>query len=489
MGKETELKLSLPVPFVPALRAHPLLQVAEPVGSVKTLDNTYFDTSDLKLHEQHVALRTRQQGDIWLQTVKCAAVSVGGLSQRPEWEKPYTGEFDFTDVELKPVRKILQKLQPQLQPVFTTLFNRETLFLRMDSGAEVLLMIDQGDILAQGKKLPLCELELELVSGQPEELLHLAIDLAETLPLLPSDISKAERGYKLFKGETEQPTKMPSVQLSKQQTPLSAFKSLAFACTAQWQGNVKGVASSDDPEFVHQLRISQRRLRALLRLFKPILPQDWFVYWNKTLADNARIFSGVRDLDVMSDELLPELRLLPETDHWHFPELHQLVINQRDLARHALMEHPDLQRQGRLILMLVTELHALELPDYEDETLKSFIKQQLKPLRNRINKRYRTALKGDLDDLHQLRIALKPLRYALDFFITILPSDKILPEYVAVLTAVRALGQVNDMAMATRILSGLTTADSRLQTAQAYMAGLQSAKLEEQRKIALRALK
>lgn len=489
MGKETELKLSLPVSSVSALRAHPLLQIAEPVGPVKTLDNTYFDTSDLLLHQQRVALRTRQQGDIWLQTIKCASVSVGGLSQRPEWEKPYTGEFDFADVELKPVRKMLQKLQPQLQPVFTTLFNRETLFLKMDSGAEVLLMLDQGDILAQGGRLPICELELELVSGQPEELLHLAVDLAETLPLMPSDISKAERGYKLFNGETDGPMKMPAVLLHKHQTPLAAFKALAFACIAQWQGNAGGAANSDDPEFVHQLRISQRRLRALLRLFKPILPQDWFVYWNKTLADNARLFSEVRDLDVMSDELLPALRLLPETDHWHFPELHQLVIKQRDLARHALMEHPDLQRQGRLILMLVTELHALESPDHEDETLKSFVKQQLKSLRQRVHKRYRKALKGDLADLHQLRIALKPLRYALEFFMTILPAGKTLPEYDSVVTAVRALGQVNDMAMASRILTGLTSADTSLQTAQAYMAGLQSARLEDQRKIALRALK
>ena len=489
MGKETELKLSLPVQYVPALRAHPLLQAAEPVGTVKTLDNTYFDTQDLQLHQQRVALRTRQQGDIWLQTVKCASVSVGGLSQRPEWEKPYTGEFDFADVELKPVRKMLQNLQPQLQPVFTTLFNRETLFLKMDSGAEVLLMIDQGDILAHGNKLALCELELELVSGQPEELLHLAVELADKLPLLPSDISKAERGYKLFKGEAEQPVKMPSVLLSKQQTPLAAFKSLAFACIAQWQGNVSGAAASDDPEFVHQLRISQRRLRALLRLFKPILPPDWFVYWNKTLAENARIFSDVRDLDVMSDELLPALRLLPEADHWHFPELHQLVIKQRDLARHDLMVHPDLQQQGRLILMLVTELHALEVPDHEKETLKSYVKHQLKSLRKRVHKRYRKALKGGVDDLHQLRIALKPQRYALEFFMTLLPASKTLSEYDAVLTAVRALGQVNDMAMANRILTGLTTADTRLQTAQAYMAGLQSAGLEEQRKIALRALK
>ncbi|WP_052063743.1 CHAD domain-containing protein [Nitrincola sp. A-D6] len=191
----------------------------------------------------------------------------------------------------------------------------------------------------------------------------------------------------------------------------------------------------------------------------------------------------------MSDELLPALRLYPETDHWHFPELHQLVMKQRDLARDALMSHPDLQQQGRLILLLVTELHALEAPEHEKETLKSFVKQQLNSLRKRVHKRYRKALKGEVDDLHQLRIALKPLRYALEFFMTMLPASKTLPEYDAVLTAVRALGQVNDMAMAGRILTGLTSADTHLQTAQAYMAGLQSARLEEQRKVALLALK
>ncbi|KDE38901.1 Adenylate cyclase [Nitrincola lacisaponensis] len=490
MGKETELKLSLPSACVPALRAHPLLQAAETVGAPKTLDNTYFDTADLQLQQRQIALRTRQQGDVWLQTVKCSSVSVGGLSQRPEWEKPYTGEFDFSDIELKPLRKLLSQLQSQLQPVFTTLFTRQTLFMKRESGAEILLMLDQGDILAGGHQQPLCELELELVSGAPEDLLQLAVELSATLPLLPSDVSKAERGYRLYRSEPEVPVTMPSVLLHKRQNPVEAFKALAFACVAQWQGNVTGASVSHDPEFVHQLRISQRRLRSLLRLFAPVLPESWCAHWNSVLADNARLFSDLRDLDVMSDEVLPGVLILPGADDWPLQSLHQLVCAQRDQARMALMDHPDLQRQGQLILTLVLELHALAASSDQDLSLSRFIDQELKPLRKRVRKRYRQALKTrDEAALHALRIALKPLRYALEFFMGVLPGQKTLTLYEAVLVAVRALGQVNDLHVSRRVLAGLTAADAGHQAALAFMSGLQSATLIEQRKIALRALK
>ncbi len=48
-------------------------------------------------------------------------------------------------------------------------------------------------------KEEICELELELREGEPAALLELACELAaEDSPLMPCDISKAERGYRLF---------------------------------------------------------------------------------------------------------------------------------------------------------------------------------------------------------------------------------------------------------------------------------------------------
>ena len=490
MGKETELKLSLPSACLPLLKAHAVFQAAEKLGEPKTLDNTYFDTVDLKLQRELIAIRTRQQGDVWLQTVKCASASVGGLSQRPEWEKPYQGEFDFSDIDLKPLRKHLQAIQDQLQPVFTTLFTRDTYFLKTESGAEILLMIDQGDILAKGQQAPLCELELELVSGSAQDLLQLAVELAETLPLVPSDISKAERGYRLFRGEMEQPVKLVDVGLQKQQSPIEAFKALALACVAQWQGNVQGVLVSTDPEFVHQLRISHRRLRALLKVFSPLLNKDWVNHWNNAFSENAAVFSDLRDLDVMCDEVLPKILLQSSAHDWSVPGLHQLIAARRDQARVILVEHPALNRQGYLILSFIAELQALECCESKaSSSLALFAFERIDKLRKRCKKAYLAALKQQNEaSLHTLRIRLKPLRYALEFFMPVMPKKKALQVYEPVVMSVRALGQINDHHVTERVLKGLTVNDSQYQVALAYISGLQSAALEPQKNAALREL-
>ena len=95
MSCEIELKLALPHDALPALRRH-LRAAATRLGNAVTLDNTYYDTPALQLKAHKVAVRIRRQGRRTLQTVKCAALSSGGLSQRPEWERDHDGAFDFS---------------------------------------------------------------------------------------------------------------------------------------------------------------------------------------------------------------------------------------------------------------------------------------------------------------------------------------------------------------------------------------------------------
>ena len=191
MSHEIELKLTLPTKALPALRRHPLIADAPREGRACTLENTYFDTPELELRERRMAVRTRKAGTRWLQTVKCAAQSAGGLSSRPEWEQPYVnGSFDFAAIDRDDVRTRLENLQPSLVPVFTTHFKRETCILTPREGVKVLAMIDHGSIEAGEHSRPLCELELELVEGDPSELYALALTLAETLPLTPENVRK-----------------------------------------------------------------------------------------------------------------------------------------------------------------------------------------------------------------------------------------------------------------------------------------------------------
>ncbi|MNX44982.1 hypothetical protein D3C86_754840 [compost metagenome] len=77
------------------------------------------------------------------------------------------------------------------------------------------------------QKEEICELELELREGEPAALLELAAELAEKLALMPCDISKAERGYRLYDANSYS-LSLPAPQLTAE-TPLDdAFAALCW---------------------------------------------------------------------------------------------------------------------------------------------------------------------------------------------------------------------------------------------------------------------
>lgn len=210
MAQETELKLSLHPDDVPRLLGHPLL--AAPPRTEQLL-NTYFDTPTLALKARRMAVRERQVGGHMLLTVKTAGTSVGGLSQRGEWEGPtQPGAMDFAALVDDPaLAAMLGALAADLVPVFRTDFMRRS-WLLPHAGAVIEVALDEGHITVghspaapEGTRSePILELELELKSGPETALLDLARALEQDgAPggarwLLPSDLSKAQRGLALF---------------------------------------------------------------------------------------------------------------------------------------------------------------------------------------------------------------------------------------------------------------------------------------------------
>ena len=205
MATETELKLRIDPEHIDTLLKHPLLSLAP---RRQHLYNTYFDTTDLALSRQKVAVRERrvddrQLGELTLLTVKTAGNSSGGLSQRREWEAPsQAGVFDFERlVDDASLAKTLAVFAVQLVPVFTTDFERLSWRVPV-ANSEVEVALDRGAILVNrnGRQasVPICELELELKSGDIDALNDLAAQLRATTPLTPTDDSKAARGYQLF---------------------------------------------------------------------------------------------------------------------------------------------------------------------------------------------------------------------------------------------------------------------------------------------------
>ncbi|MEM5405987.1 CYTH domain-containing protein [Paraburkholderia unamae] len=208
MGIEREIKLALPRDQVDAARRLFETRAGKPGRAIR-LENIYFDTPALALARAKSALRLRRAPEGWLQTFKTVGVAQNGLHARHEWEMPVAGEALEIDRLLHEcdeagVSTALSAAAANLIPLFRTDFQR-TLWTLEVHGAQVEAAIDQGEVIAdvngETRRAPICELELELKSGDEAALHTLAGELAQALPgLAPDDISKAQRGYKLREG-------------------------------------------------------------------------------------------------------------------------------------------------------------------------------------------------------------------------------------------------------------------------------------------------
>lgn len=202
MATEVELKLQI----LETNEADALKQLERVLGVTgfkpTELRNIYFDTPDFSLNSKRIALRIRYQQNHFIQTLKTKGTSVNGLHQRGEWEwgvdAPELDVVLLNNCEAWPA-SIDTSL---LIPVFETNFTRHQLeFTWTDSVGKVArieLAVDAGAILVANQSESISEIELELLTGESSTLLELGQYLFDSMPVKYADVSKAERGYRLF---------------------------------------------------------------------------------------------------------------------------------------------------------------------------------------------------------------------------------------------------------------------------------------------------
>ena len=445
MATEVELKLYCPPEEFVRLETHPLITAGVEQGGSKRLENTYFDTPDLALHQERIALRVRTTPTEKLQTVKCAASSLAGLSSRPEWEIPYPGSFEFSGIEAAQVRLFLEERQSGLIPVFTTVFERRTWRIDVSKKICILVMLDQGQVSSGDVLLPISEVELELVQGQPEDLLDFAIALATHLPLVPNDVSKAERGYHLFLNRAVCPQKASPSPLDAKHNTAEAFQLLASQGMQMWQANLLGTLTSPDQEFVHQFRVSLRRLNTLIKVFKPVLPERYQAQWTKRIKELSQITGEVRDLDVMR---LGVLEPLLESEQ---PAIHahaNVALAALDHAKQAAVAQLKRHCYGGPVLLFARDLQDLDSGDFP-KNLPRFAEKQLSSLhRNTVKRLARTLKVPRPGNAHRFRISLKHLRYSCEFFSPLFDGVEMLGYAKTIADLQDAFGFINDFHVA-----------------------------------------
>ncbi|MEX1228056.1 MAG: CYTH domain-containing protein [Marinobacter sp.] len=214
MAEELEVKLTLPSESMDQAFEWLSGQPEASPGSTSQLINHYYDTPTADLNRQRIALRVRQSGDHYIQTLKTQGDFVDGAHRRQEWEWPLLGtQLNIGLVADTPVGQDINLAK--LEPVFETNFERRVLMLD-DGRAVIECAFDRGSIIAGDRKQPLNEVEFELKSGDADRLTVWAAGLAQHISVFFNLVSKAEQGYYLagihepskLKGEADATTKL-----------------------------------------------------------------------------------------------------------------------------------------------------------------------------------------------------------------------------------------------------------------------------------------
>ncbi|MCM8595448.1 CYTH and CHAD domain-containing protein [Accumulibacter sp.] len=448
MALETEIKLTLPAGAARRVPTHRLLAGSKALR--QKLVSTYYDTPDRRLQRKRLAVRYRQIGEEWLLTIKNEASAPGGLAQRREWEEPGTpGEFDFSVVDSPKLRRFLEEAMPSLAPVFVTDFTRSLWTLTPQEGTRIEVALDRGKIVAGQRSEAICELELELREGQVADLFTTALALQADLPLHPETSSKAERGYLLASDAGLQPARAGNVPLQAGMTSVGVFRTTVFSCLAQLQGNERGVRDSDAPEFIHQARVAIRRLRSAIRLWRPLLPEDYVGNFDPRWRDVANAMGDTRNWDVFITEILPPIvKAFPE-----HADVQKLAVQARNhLASCRKQAQAALTAPTYSQLLLEFTGATVGLAESKKPPLAAFVPRSLNKRAKRVAALAIETRDSNPEARHALRVALKRLRYALEFFAPLFPARRMQRYHQSAAGLLDLLGRMNDMAVAEQLV-------------------------------------
>jgi triphosphatase len=176
-----------------------LLSLTASKWQTAQLISTYYDTRQRILQKNRLTFRIRNTGQGYEATVKGGGHSEGGLHERQEWNVPLTVvQADSSIFSATAVGEKLRQLvnEEELHPIFTTEFVRNKLLVHYGTSL-IEIAVDHGEISVGELHMPISELELELKSGSPIDLIYLGGVLAERFQLRLEQRSKYQRGIAL----------------------------------------------------------------------------------------------------------------------------------------------------------------------------------------------------------------------------------------------------------------------------------------------------
>lgn len=456
MRDEIELKLTIPRRQAKWLRERlPLRNVKAMGPDSRRLVSVYFDTPDLDLRRRGVGLRVRHVDGQRLQTIKCDGDSPFG---RFECEEQIARDRpDLTCVAEAGLRALFADIGAprRLKPLFATKIDRTAWQLEPD-GAAIECALDRGTIRAGGRRLPVREVELELKAGEPAALFDTATALRRNIPLRITWETKGQRGYALAAGFVPEPRSWKAPRLCKKMAVRDALGAIVDSCVNQIAANEASVRHQDNAEGVHKMRVGVRRVRSALSTFRRALPGAGRLMFEDDLRWLQNVLGHAREWDVLRESGLDPLTRETQGDG-DIGRLKDATGMQRAAAYKRLHAALDSPRYTTLFLTMMRWRH--ELPSERggrlEARIRAYARRELRRRTRNVGKLGRRLGKLSAEELHRLRIRVKKLRYAAEFFRDLFPAKRV-DRHLTRLTALQdVLGDLNDARTAPRLVDNL----------------------------------
>jgi triphosphatase len=334
------------------------------------------------------------------------------------------------------------------------------------------MALNEGEVCAGRQSAPISELELELKHGKAGDLFKLAREMGKLAPATLSLKSKSERGYDLIEDAAAQAARTDKILLRRGVNTMDAFRTIGRSVLRHIVANEAAVKRSDS-EGVHRMRIGLRRLRAAISLFSKLFDDRETERVKAELKWLANELAPARDLDVfVRNEIEPLRSASPPRG---MKELAGTLRSRRDAAFGKASVAIESRRYRSLLLdtlqWLETGDWAKRARHYKHWPIELFAADILARRTRKAIKKAKRIRQLDSRQRHKLRIAVKKLRYATDFFGPVFAgrtAKKRLPDFKARLTDLQdRLGALNDIKvhqkLAPKLVAGKPSAKGRRQ--------------------------
>jgi triphosphatase len=262
------------------------------------------------------------------------------------------------------------------------------------------------------------------------------------------------------------PVNARPLRISKGMSVEDAFRVTLLECLAHVAANVASVTRAREVEGLHQLRVGLRRLAVAFSAFG----EEFRTPAQRELQVRTKAFSDAiapaRDLDVFAQELLPPV-VRGMGDDGAFALLRERLDRAREDAWDRAVESVSSVEFAVLLDDVAVAAQSRAWTSGDDLKNRLAVRAPVKSVAARIldeylikaRKRGRQIKELEQRDCHRLRISLKKLRYAAEFYGPLFKKKKVRSYTKSIKALQDLLGALNDAGQVRATLSQLTSGD------------------------------